>query len=167
MSEHLAGAEAVLWGVLSLSLCPGPAQALCPRTCCAATSSANHPANPESPALQCHTHLPPATAGIKGDDARCTPPLPHTPSHAHPTHARMACAFQDQGDRPPHPGLPAALLPPCCFDPPCYSHLRYRIKDEGARRILGYLLIFLASLSFRATLVNHLWKTGLRTHWYF
>ena len=41
-----------------------------------------------------------------------------------------------------------------------------RIKDDSFRRTLAYMLILLAALSLRTTVGNHLWKTGLRTHWY-
>eukprot|EP00887_Chlorella_sp_A99_P000763 scaffold5.g763.t1 len=41
-----------------------------------------------------------------------------------------------------------------------------RVKDPQAQRTLAYLLLFFAFVSFRATVGNHLWKTGLHTHWY-
>lgn len=56
----------------------------------------------------------------------------------------------------------AASHPP----PPGFYFLASRIKDDSFRRTLAYMLILLAALSLRTTVGNHLWKTGLRTHWY-
>lgn len=41
-----------------------------------------------------------------------------------------------------------------------------QVKDAQARRYAAYGLLALAFLAFRSVTANHLWKTGMRTHWY-
>jgi oligosaccharyltransferase complex subunit gamma len=41
-----------------------------------------------------------------------------------------------------------------------------KVKDAQARRYAAYGLLALAFLAFRSVTANHLWKTGMQTHWY-
>lgn len=41
-----------------------------------------------------------------------------------------------------------------------------QVKDAQVRRYAAYGLLALGVLAFRSVTANHLWKTGMRTHWY-